>query len=161
MRHALGLILLLLVPTVYASPVTWTVDAGFSDGGTLTGSFDYDADTSTYSSVVLITTGGDTTYFGGTYNPSLLSNGGGLHTAASSCGAGAPEGCTLDLSYQEFLTNAGGTVGFIIGIEANSFFDQERSISSGNLTAVPIPAAVWLFGSALAGLGWMRRRQTA
>jgi hypothetical protein len=24
---------------------------------------------------------------------------------------------------------------------------------------VPIPAAVWLFGSALAGLGWMRRRQ--
>jgi len=26
---------------------------------------------------------------------------------------------------------------------------------------VPIPAAVWLFGSALAGLGWMRRKQTA
>jgi len=29
------------------------------------------------------------------------------------------------------------------------------------VSAVPIPAAVWLFGSALAGLGWMRRRQTA
>jgi len=28
------------------------------------------------------------------------------------------------------------------------------------LQAVPIPAAVWLFGSALAGLGWLRRRQT-
>jgi len=27
-------------------------------------------------------------------------------------------------------------------------------------TAVPIPAAVWLFGSALAGLGWIRRKQT-
>jgi hypothetical protein len=26
--------------------------------------------------------------------------------------------------------------------------------------AVPIPAAVWLFGSALAGLGWLRRKQT-
>ena len=26
---------------------------------------------------------------------------------------------------------------------------------------VPIPAAVWLFGSALAGLGWIRRKQTA
>jgi hypothetical protein len=25
---------------------------------------------------------------------------------------------------------------------------------------VPVPAAVWLFGSALAGLGWMRRKQT-
>ena len=28
------------------------------------------------------------------------------------------------------------------------------------LEAVPIPASVWLFGSALAGLGWLRRRQT-
>lgn len=28
------------------------------------------------------------------------------------------------------------------------------------VTAVPAPAAVWLFGSALAGLGWMRRKQT-
>jgi hypothetical protein len=28
------------------------------------------------------------------------------------------------------------------------------------LNIVPIPAAVWLFGSALAGLGWMRRKPT-
>ena len=28
-------------------------------------------------------------------------------------------------------------------------------------SVVPIPAAVWLFGSALAGLGWMRRRRIA
>jgi hypothetical protein len=28
------------------------------------------------------------------------------------------------------------------------------------LTAVPVPGAVWLFGSALAGLGWLRRKQT-
>ena len=27
--------------------------------------------------------------------------------------------------------------------------------------AVPIPAAAWLFGSALAGLGWLRRKQSA
>jgi hypothetical protein len=26
------------------------------------------------------------------------------------------------------------------------------------VTAVPIPAAVWLFGSGLAGLGWFRRK---
>ena len=29
------------------------------------------------------------------------------------------------------------------------------------VSAVPIPAAAWLFGSALAGLGWLRRRQAA
>jgi len=28
-------------------------------------------------------------------------------------------------------------------------------------TTVPVPAAVWLFGSALAGLGWFRRKQYA
>lgn len=28
-----------------------------------------------------------------------------------------------------------------------------------DMTVVPVPAAVWLFGSALAGLGWMRRRR--
>jgi hypothetical protein len=28
----------------------------------------------------------------------------------------------------------------------------------GSVTVVPVPAAAWLFGSALAGLGWLRRR---
>jgi len=34
-------------------------------------------------------------------------------------------------------------------------------IDNINVSAVPIPAAVWLFGSALAGLGWLRRKQAA
>ena len=34
------------------------------------------------------------------------------------------------------------------------------AVDNITLQAVPIPAAVWLFGSALAGLGWLRRRQT-
>jgi hypothetical protein len=33
-------------------------------------------------------------------------------------------------------------------------------IDNISVSAVPVPAAVWLFGSALAGLGWMRRRKT-
>jgi len=33
-----------------------------------------------------------------------------------------------------------------------------NSITVG--AAVPVPAALWLFGSALAGLGWMKRRTT-
>jgi hypothetical protein len=35
--------------------------------------------------------------------------------------------------------------------------DVELTLNS--ITAVPVPAAVWLFGSALGLLGWMRRRQ--
>ena len=29
-----------------------------------------------------------------------------------------------------------------------------------NLAPIPVPGAVWLFGSALAGLAWLRRRAT-
>ena len=31
--------------------------------------------------------------------------------------------------------------------------------SAWTITAIPVPAAAWLFGSALAGLGWLRRKQ--
>jgi hypothetical protein len=37
---------------------------------------------------------------------------------------------------------------------------QWIAIDNFSATIVPIPAAIWLFGSALAGLGWVRRKQT-
>ena len=48
----------------------------------------------------------------------------------------------------EFLTELG------VGTDTAAF--DNISVSA----AVPVPAAVWLFGSALAGLGWVRRRQS-
>lgn len=44
----------------------------------------------------------------------------------------------------------------------SNFGSESRGIRIDNFSAtvVPVPAAVWLFGSALAGLGWMRRKQT-
>jgi len=47
------------------------------------------------------------------------------------------------------------------GLESIQFVTDVSSATIINnlvISAVPIPAAVWLFGSALAGLGWMRRR---
>ena len=40
------------------------------------------------------------------------------------------------------------------------FNDGSAVLSLDNIAinVVPIPAAVWLFGSALAGLGWLRRK---
>ncbi len=51
-----------------------------------------------------------------------------------------------------------------------TLFSEGYSIGAGSdyetafaltVTAVPIPSAVWLFGSALLGLGWLRRKQCA
>jgi hypothetical protein len=37
----------------------------------------------------------------------------------------------------------------------------QGKLSRFRMVVTPIPAAVWLFGSALAGLGWVRRKQSA
>jgi len=44
--------------------------------------------------------------------------------------------------------------------EGNGFGYGYATVEIDNIvvSAVPIPAAVWLFGSALAGLGWIRRK---
>jgi len=55
-----------------------------------------------------------------------------------------PTGNWTDLVKIEFT--AIGDPGFIDDVVVNQ---------------VPVPAAVWLFGSALAGLGWLRRKQAA
>lgn len=38
---------------------------------------------------------------------------------------------------------------------------EDEVVSQYAISVVPVPAAAWLFGSALAGLGWMRRRKTS
>ena len=43
---------------------------------------------------------------------------------------------------------------------ANSGEYYAWAVRNGDVAAVPIPAAGWLFGSALGFLGWMRRRQS-
>lgn len=44
-----------------------------------------------------------------------------------------------------------------VGVYSPSISGQSGSIVG---TVVPIPAAFWMFGSALAGLGWLNRRQS-
>jgi len=51
-------------------------------------------------------------------------------------------------------------VAYQYGIYGTSIIDSSISVSAAP-SAVPVPAAVWLFGSALAGLGWMRRKHAA
>jgi hypothetical protein len=39
----------------------------------------------------------------------------------------------------------------------SSGINMNMSVDSLSISVIPIPAAVWLFGSALAGLGWLKR----
>lgn len=55
-----------------------------------------------------------------------------------------------------FDPNALGNYQFAITVSSNSFPVESLAME---VQVVPVPAAVWLFGSALGLLGWMRRRQ--
>ena len=157
--------------------------------GVATGRFTYDADTNTYSDVSITTTGsgiwgtdncGDSalcgTYIRATdlYAPLTATSLQITPTASDPIDSTGYYG--ISLQFVSALTNAGGTVQLFTaggtdgeGICKNSDCLPEgaagvtafRGFSGGSVSAIPVPAAVWLFGSALAGLGWMRRKQTA
>jgi len=65
-----------------------------------------------------------------------------------------------------FLSSTALGTGGWLNLEFVQFYSGGNGNSSGYalgeldnivVSAVPVPAAVWLFGSALAGLGWLRR----
>ena len=62
---------------------------------------------------------------------------------------------TLQRAWQSYTDTWDGRIGYVTDPNPNGGMQMSVSVS-----AIPIPAAVWLFGSALAGLGWMRRKQT-
>lgn len=46
-----------------------------------------------------------------------------------------------------------------VQVDGEDYFELDY-LAMQEVSQVPVPAAAWLFGSALAGLGWMRRRKT-
>lgn len=169
MRQSLSVILLLVVGSADAAPVTWTIDSLlFDDGGTGSGTFVYDANTNSYSDISIVTTAGSV--LGGSVygfiNPTLLSppsaNGVVLVSSNLANLTGLP---AIGIGFGAALTNTGGFISIDAGIEGtcvNAGCDAPnafpvRNILSGQLSAIPIPAAVWLFASALGLLGWLRR----
>jgi hypothetical protein len=163
-----------------AIPVSWELQNWlFNDGGSASGSFVFDADANAFSAISITTTAGSLQP-GASYGvPNPFSPGGG------SFGLGLIEAVVPDLTgapnlYAELLqdlTNSGG----VIAVNLNGFSLEstcglpncsliavggaERRFLSGSVASVspvPVPAAVWLFGTALIGLvGFGKRKKAA
>jgi hypothetical protein len=173
MRNFLLVTALLLSVSANAVPVIWTLDGvTFEDGYTAEGSFVYDADlgfNGTYSDISITTYSASGTNFvdqlgdGGLRDPDRVAMSDNVDYF-------------LGLVFASPLTSAAGSVELVpdLGDGMNSLdagcssfigcgapdISNFRSITSGRVigNVVPIPAAAWLFGSALAGLAWVRRK---
>jgi len=159
-----------------AVPVSWTLnDVVLSDGGTVSGSFSYDADTNTYSDLNV-----------SAYVPSVLIVAEDQNLSFGGLGSGWSTPFTMNLNdwyesglelFMRFdgnLSNSGGTLNILSYGDGtlSGIYDSELNggpnpssyyqvaIIGGSVSTVPVPAAVWLFGSALLGLGWLRRKPT-
>ena len=169
MRHLLAVILLFVVGAVQAAPLTWTINNAtlISDylgvEGTWTGSFDFDADTNVFSNVMVVSSWPAYTFWEDNLGVTFT-NSGGLPSPLELMSYEENMTGLLSMMYMNFdspLTNAGGVIGISTsswqsgGNGTDAFFDAPGA----TVSAVPIPAAVWLFASGLGLLGWMRRRR--
>ena len=144
-----------------AANLDWTLNnVAFSDGGTATGSFKYDADTSTYRAFSISVQGGSVlTPF--TYNNSNSFTQAGAFVDTDVRFEKNDFSRYLTLEFFNALTNAGGTVPLVKGNLGQASFEckQEicssntvtRNITTGTVTARPIPVPGAVFGIIVAG----------
>lgn len=175
MAGAVALLMALAPAPAAAVPLLWTLnDVTFNGGGMATGSFQYDADTGAYSDVAVTTSGGGTT---NTSFDKVVALGPGylrlLNEADGPDYSGDP---TLQFTFLEVLTNAGGE----IGLELNSFSSgragcvnagcfiltgivdgqfESGSVIGAPVVQVPEPATLATLAFGVFGLGFLGRRK--
>ena len=174
--------LALFASAASAVQLTWTLDnvvfqsAITGDVGTATGSFDYDADTDTYSNINIVTSGWTdandvqalehefytdsySVNYDYPYQKTDIWNYDENVVRLTRYDEGIGELGWMIMDFSDApLTNAGGISHLRDGlINGDGGVFAWFVTGSVQASVVPIPAAVWLFASALAGLGWFRR----
>lgn len=175
-RLTLALVLLSLGPLPSAAmPLTWSLDnVTFTDGGVATGSFSYDADTSSLVDWNISVSGGDETTFPAfSYTPATIPDTGVFDTGPglsfqffvdTFALGGTPESRVLALSTLAPLTDVGGTVALQIGNDP-SWESREcyncnpyRLVATGSIrSAVPEPSSLVILATGLILLSVMSR----
>ena len=153
-----------VVSPSHASTMTWhLLDVTFVGGGTATGSFDLDFAASTISNVSIDTSHAHYTDVG------LVD----VYATNLAFVVLSPDTATANyaifLAFSSFLPSTGGTVPLIPlqgSISNSTEFNLQTGyrfdVSSGFVTATPLPAAFPLFATgigALGLLGWRRKRR--
>jgi hypothetical protein len=139
----LALLVGLASGTATAVPIKWTLSGiTFLDGGTVTGTFVYDADTNTYSSVSIITTATNppTAGFvpGATYTAPHPPSGADVLYAITNPSlpdlTGTP---VVIIRFAQVLTNAGGTTNVFNVAEGTCFSNSCTSYAGNSRTEAP------------------------
>ncbi len=149
----LAVLLACVGATAFGAPLKWSITGTFEDGGTITGSYSFDASTSTYSSVAVQTTEGSirsgASYT--LYDPCCAQDPGFLLFVTTTGNlTGTP---VLSAMLVGNMTNAGGTINLATAASGLSWFSEEdcvnstctgpvgatRRITSGYVTTVPEP----------------------
>lgn len=167
---------LLVAAQSQAVTVSWQLDnVVLSDGQTVTGGFDYGADTNSYSNISIVNSGT------GGMASQVFSSSDPARCYPSECRFDTePQGSIyMLLRLNGEMTNLGGTItlsryllednpsfgtlpllwntGSNVGINGSAPLSGSI-IGTVVPSSVPVPAAAWLFGSALLGLAGVRRR---
>ncbi len=138
-----------------AAPVTWTFDnVVYDDGSTTVGSFTYDADLDAFISLNYVTT--CITACSGEL--SMTSFGGNGDVLATNNFDGNVDLVKNDFNFSPSLVEASMVSG-VVAFISNANSGALATTISGTVSAVPVPAAAWLFGSALLGLGVVKRKK--
>jgi hypothetical protein len=170
----LGAVLLCGLPAVQAAVVTYNFsilgDVSFGDGSgsafglntgeTITATGTFTADLGTIGSET-----GTVAFGSGSGNTMSIDLNGTIFTASDDdrFGAGAKPSLTFSsgsLTDFDFLKDPGFSSNFMFfdNLDSSTLFGEWQT--NANLTVVPLPAALWLFGSGLLGLVGIVRRRT-